>query len=103
MATPTESDRNIERTLMAIVATGFLAWSAVVWRAADTAREVYIRIDTTLTSVTARMERLETRLATHEALASHLGTQHDIEALRRDMERIDAAHRMLTGEPNNHP
>jgi len=95
MATPTESDRNIERTLMAIVATGFLAWSAVVWRAADTAREVYIRIDTTLTSVTARMERLETRLAAHESLASHLGAQRDIEALRRDIEHIASEHDAL--------
>jgi hypothetical protein len=80
---------HVTQALLGIVAAGFLAWSAVVWKAAATAREMFIKLDVTLTAITARMEHLERRLEEHENSPWHPSAGTEIASLRRDVERVE--------------
>jgi Co/Zn/Cd efflux system component len=75
--------------LLGLMATGFVAWSAVVWRAASYAREAFIRTDLTLKEIIRRIEALETRIEKHEDEPWHASAGTEIATIHRDIQRIE--------------
>ena len=81
--------------LLMILATAFLAWAGVVYRAAESASSMLSTFDVWLDSLEAQVTRVEVNHNTHEALIGHPGVlattgrnSAEIESLRRDIERL---------------
>jgi len=84
MALSVLDDKIVTRILASIIAFGFLAWSAAVWRATSSVDTLATSVNIRLTNIEEQHRDIETALQEHLRAPTHAGTAVELAKLQAD-------------------